>query len=77
MMSPAYRVELLKFRRARVPAVATVVILLAPPLLAWAIAPQSNPVTLSSPCSKVLGSTFRIRVYRGTGSRPLRVKTIA
>ena len=35
MMSPAYRVELLKFRRARVPAVATVVILLAPPLLAW------------------------------------------
>ena len=35
MMSAAYRVELLKFRRARVPAVATVVILLAPPLLAW------------------------------------------
>ena len=35
MTSAAYRVELLKFRRARVPAVATVVILLAPPLLAW------------------------------------------
>ncbi|MEP6649351.1 MAG: ABC transporter permease [Lapillicoccus sp.] len=35
-MRAASRVELLKVRRSRVPAVATVVVLLAPPLLAWA-----------------------------------------
>ncbi|SDP40818.1 ABC-2 type transport system permease protein [Pedococcus dokdonensis] len=36
MTRAAYRVELLKLRRSRVPAVAAVVVLLAPPLLAWA-----------------------------------------
>lgn len=34
-MRAACRVELLKLRRARVPAVAGLVVLLAPPLLAW------------------------------------------
>lgn len=36
MTRAAYRIELLKLRRSRVPAVAAVVVLLAPPLLAWA-----------------------------------------
>ncbi|MEP7054316.1 MAG: ABC transporter permease [Actinomycetota bacterium] len=43
-MHAAYHVELLKLRRGRVPAVASVVVLLAPPLLAWAFlaAAQAN-----------------------------------
>ncbi len=43
-MHAAYQVELLKLRRGRVPVVASVVVLLVPPLLAWAFlaAAQAN-----------------------------------
>jgi ABC-2 type transport system permease protein len=50
-MHAAYRVELLKLRRARVPAVAAVVVLLGPALLAWAFvaagdASQGDPLSV-------------------------------